>query len=187
MPNMNPRNHEEIAQYIALVGEYGKPRTFEKGDLICRCGDAVDHMFFMVSGLVKCFRVHEGKEVIYRLMTDGSMVLGYSGFITGEPSTEDIECLQECSGFWIRIRDLEDLRDSNPAIDRIYRYLAEQHYLTMERRLMMLHHKSAEQRYRFFLQHMSPKIVSETPMNCIASYLGVTSESFSRMKRTLII
>ncbi|WP_353295001.1 Crp/Fnr family transcriptional regulator [Thalassolituus maritimus] len=128
-----------------------------------------------------------GKEVIYRLMTDGSMVLGYSGFITGKPATEDIECLQECSGFWIRIRDLEGLRDSNPAIDRIYRYLAEQHYLTMERRLMMLHHKSAEQRYRFFLEHMSPKIVSATPMNCIASYLGVTAESFSRMKKTFVL
>jgi len=187
MLSITPKIHHEVSAYIDTVSDYGKPRVFNKGDLICRHGDAVDHMFFMVSGLVKCFRVHDGKEVIYRLMTDNSMVMGYSGFITGESSTEDIECLQECSGFWIRVADVEKLRRDEPGVDIVFRYLAEQHYLTMERRLLMLHHKSAEQRYRYFLECMEEKVVNETPMHCIASYLGITPESFSRMKKKLII
>ena len=187
MSNITPKLYEEVSSYLLSVSDYGKPRVFQKGDLICRAGDVVDHMFYMTSGLVKCSRIHHGKEVIYRLMEDGSMVMGYSGFITGEPSMENIECLRECHGIWIRVKDIEDQRAANPAIDVVLRYMAEQHYLTMERRLVMLHHKSAEQRYRYFLEVMSAKIIEETPMHCIASYLGVTPESFSRMKKKLII
>ena len=49
----------------------------------------------------------------------------------------------------------------------------------------MLHHKSLEQRYRYFLDVMDDEVVENTPMHCVASYLGVTPESFSRMKRNL--
>jgi CRP-like cAMP-binding protein len=55
----------------------------------------------------------------------------------------------------------------------------------MERRLIMLHHKSLEQRYCYFLDVMDDEIVENTPMHSVASYLGVTPESFSRMKRHL--
>lgn len=140
----------------------------------------------MTSGLVKCYYLHEGKEVVLRLMTDGSAVLGYSGFVTGSPSTEFIECIKPCEGLLIPIEKIEAQRITNPKVDLMFRYIAEQHYLSLERRLMMLHHKSAKERYRFFCETMEDIIINETPMHCVASYLGVTPESFSRMKRSLI-
>ncbi len=49
----------------------------------------------------------------------------------------------------------------------------------------MLHHKSSKDRYLYFCETMEKKIIEQTPMQSIASYLGVTPESFSRMKREL--
>ena len=186
MFNITPKIFKEIDKYLYLLNDIGKECEFTKNELICREGEKPDQLFYMVSGLVKCYVLHEGKEVILRLMTDNSAVIAYSGFITGSMSSEYIECLKTCKGFLIPIKKLERMRSDNLEIDVVFRYIAEQHYLSMERRLMMLHHKSSEERYRYFCEFMEKKIVEETPMHCIASCLGITAESFSRMKRNLI-
>ena len=67
----------------------------------------------------------------------------------------------------------------NEALRRI---LAEGHYLSMERRLRMLQGKSAPERYAYFLEHMEPEIVRGMPGYHVASYLGVTPESLSRVR-----
>ncbi len=188
MFNITPKIFNELNEgghYLSLIQEIGQEHKFSKGASICRVGDRADKLFYMTSGLVKCFYINDGKELILRLMADNSAVLSYSGFITNSPSSEYIECLQPCEGFLLPIAEIEKLRVEHPKIDLIFRYMAEQHYLSMERRLIMLHHKSAEDRYHHFCQTMEEKIVKETPKHCIASYLGMTAESFSRMKKKL--
>ncbi len=186
MMKMTPKIYSEVSHYLSSVDELGSRRQFNKGELICRVGDKPTHLFYMTRGLVKCFYLAEGKEILLRLLTDNSAVLAYSGFITDSPSSEYIECLTDCEGIWLPIQSLENMRSDNPGIDIIFRYMAEQHYLSMERRLMMLQHKTSEDRYRYFCKTMESNIVESTPMHCIASYLGITPESFSRMKRNLI-
>ena len=171
----------EVEQIIAL----GRPKKFHKGDFFCRVAERPEHMFYLIGGLVKCSYLQDGKEVIMRLMCDNSLVLAYSAFITGKPSVEDIQCLSDCEGVVIPIDKVDALRKENPNIDFVYRFTAEKHYLSLERRLMMLHHKKAEERYAYFCEHMEAKIVEETPAHVVASYLGVTPESFSRVKRNL--
>ncbi len=185
MFNITPKIFNEIQEHIHSISDIGRVRRFDKNELICRAGDEPSHLFYMTSGLVKCFYLSEGKEILLRLMTDNSAVLSYSGFITNSPSQEYIECLQPCEGVWIPIKKIENLRVENHGIDMIFRYMAEQHYLSMERRLRMLHHKSSKDRFNYFCDTMEKKIVEQTPMHCIASYLGMTPESFSRMKKNL--
>lgn len=187
MFNITPKIKAEVEQLgiIEQLLSQGQPVTFDKDEYIIRAGDPVERVFFMQSGLVKCFYIHEDKEVILRLMTDGSAVTAYSGAITGEPSSEFIQCLQPCSGISISSSAIESYRQQHPQVELLLRYVAEQHYLSLERRQMMLHHKKAQERYRYFCEVMDQKIVEETPAQFIASYLGLTPESFSRVKRQL--
>lgn len=190
MFELTPNFSEEINDVLSelkSLGEFGRPIKFARGDLICRSGDHPTHMLFMRQGLVKCYQLKDGKEVILRLLSDNSAVLAYSAFITGEAAAEYIECLEACDGLWISLDEIERLRKQFPRFEIILRYMAEQHYLSMERRLLMLHHKTCEERYRYFCSTMEDKIIQETPAYVIASYLGVTPESFSRMKRQLNI
>lgn len=187
MFNVTPKITNEVISSISDILNHGKRCSYSKNQYICRAGDEVEHLFYMTSGLVKCFQIIDEREVIFRLLTDDSVVLGYSGFITRTASSEYIQCLDECHGYRFSVQDLEAERSHNTQIDLLLRYMAEKHYLSMERRLIMLQQKSSEQKYRYFMKSMEPKIIDKTPMHCIASYLGITPESFSRMKKNLTI
>ena len=69
--------------------------------------------------------------------------------------------------------------------EAMQRELAERHFLALQRRLRMLQSRSAAQRYAFFLAHMEPEIIAGTPAYQVASYLGITPESLSRVKADL--
>ena len=185
MFNITPKTQVEINEYLPVLQSLGERRTFKKGDVIFRAGDRPEHLLYLTEGVVKSYYLSNGKEVILRLMSKNSAAFGYSSFITGAPSQETIECVQACEGVWISLKELDDKKQEYPWLYVMRMYMAEQHYLSMERRLIMLHHKSLEQRYRYFLDVMDDEVVENTPMHCVASYLGVTPESFSRMKRNL--
>jgi|TARA_B110000211_G_scaffold64861_1_gene74592 CRP-like cAMP-binding protein len=185
MFNITPKIQVEINEHLPVLQTLGERRAFKKGDVIFREGDRPDHLLYLTEGVVKSYYLSDGKEVILRLMSKNSAAFSYSAFITGSPSVETIECIRDCEGIRISLSDLDEQRKNHPWVDLMLRYMAEQHYLSMERRLIMLHHKSLEQRYCYFLDVMDDEIVENTPMHCVASYLGVTPESFSRMKRHL--
>ena len=185
MFNITPKIQAEINEYLPLLQTMGCVRSFVKGDVIFRAGDSPDYLLYLTQGIVKSYYLSDGKEVILRLMSKNSAAFSYSAFITGSPSMETIECVQACEGVWISLKELDKQRQEYPWINVMRIYMAEQHYLSMERRLIMLHHKSLEQRYLYFREVMDEEIVNNTPMHCVASYLGGTPESFSRMKRNL--
>ena len=98
MFNITPKNSNDIQKYLSSISNIGRKRKFNKNELLYREGDDSSHLFYMTRGLVKCFYLNDGKEIILRLMTDNSAVLSYAGFITGKKSLEYIECLQPCEG-----------------------------------------------------------------------------------------
>lgn len=167
--------------------QYLTPKTYAKGDMITRIGDNVSQFFLMTEGLVRCFYLHEDTEVNLRFLTDRSLVTAFSAFINHSASQEYIECLETCHGYEMPIKTIQKLRQDNIVIEKLLRISAEQHYLALERRLRMIQHKSAADRYAFFQKAMPKKIVSNMPSYHIASYLGIAPQSFSRLKRDLDI
>jgi len=116
-----------------------------------------------------------------RFLCAPTVVVALSSFIRGTPAEETVEAVTEVEGFRSRLADFED---EHPGVlaERMRRVLAEQHYLSMERRLRMLQWKSAAERYEYFVQHMEPDIVQGMPGYHVASYLGVAPESLSRVR-----
>ena len=101
--------------------------------------------------------------------------------ITGEPSDEWVSAIVPVLGYR---GDLCVLEERLPSLTmRIRRILAEQHYLSLERRLRMLQYKSVSERYAYFRMHMEPEIVRNTPGYHVASYLGLSPETLSRVRR----
>jgi CRP-like cAMP-binding protein len=177
---LNSSEQQELTPYIT-------PKSFKKNDTIFPQGKTCNELFIMHKGLVRCFYILEDKDVNLRLLCDQSAVLAYSSFIKQTPSIESIQCLQNCEGFMLSLGHIKTLRRQLPIITEYERIMAEQHYLAMERRLHTIQYKSAEQHYHHFIKEMPKKIVTETPAHHIAAYLGITPESFSRVKRKLYI
>ncbi|MFZ5756519.1 MAG: Crp/Fnr family transcriptional regulator [Pseudomonadota bacterium] len=167
-----------------LVLRHAVPARAGKGDHLYHAGKPVERIFLLHTGLARVYYVHEDREVNLRLLCDASVLVPLSALITGTPSAEHIQALADCEGWFLPLGALE--RDGMDALvlERCRRLMAEQHYLSMERRLRMLQHKSAEERWQAFRNQMPDKIVRDTPGYHVASYLGITPESLSRVRRT---
>ena len=161
------------------------PMQFRKGDYLYRAGDICKQMFYISQGVTRAFYIHEDKEVNLRLTASHNIAVQYSSFISGDPSNEYIQCLTDCAGYALPLGKLENYRKPNADIDSYLRTLAENHYLAMEKRPYMLQLKSGKERYAYFMQAMPGEVIQHTPSQHIASYLGLTAESFSRIKREL--
>src|SRR5262249_49384177 len=133
-------------------------------------------LFFLLDGVVRSYYIVGDKEINLRLLADHSAVAAYSSLITGLPSEEFVECLTDCYGYLIPFDPLVEW-------EAVRRVLAERHYMSMELRLLMIQHKTARQRYREFMKAVDPRIVRDTPARHVASYLGITPECLSRIKR----
>ncbi|PCJ11845.1 MAG: hypothetical protein COB04_18570 [Gammaproteobacteria bacterium] len=160
-------------------------KTFSKEQIIFHPGAICNEVFLMTRGLVRCHYLLGDKEVNLRLLSDYSAVIALSSYIDRVESIETVQAIEDCEGFVFKRKDLDVLAESVPAIMALHLHTVSKHYTSMERRLLTIQHKSIEERYKYFQQHMEAKIVERTPAIHVASYLGVPPESLSRVKRAL--
>jgi CRP-like cAMP-binding protein len=166
-----------------VVAKLAVPAAFARGDHLFSAGKPVERIFLLQSGLARVYYLHDDREVNLRLLCDGAALVPLAALITQTPAQESIQALADCSGWWLTPSALADAGVDPLTLERYRRLMAEQHYLSMERRLRMLQHKSAEQRWQAFCAWMPQRIVRETPGYHVASYLGITPESLSRVRR----
>ncbi|MGB5809653.1 MAG: Crp/Fnr family transcriptional regulator [Polyangiales bacterium] len=176
-PQLVPNDAELDAMLACL-----RPASFAAGASIYRQGWVAHDIVLMETGLVRAYYVHGGRDVNLRLLSAPSVAATMTSLITGEAAQEWVEAINPVVGYRA---DLEMLaRSSEKLAESIHRLMAEQHYLALERRLRMLQHKSVAERYAYFCEHMEQAIVQTTPGYHVASYLGVSPETLSRVRRT---
>lgn len=166
-----------------LVLRHAEAAQFGKGEHLYGAGKPVARIFLLHTGLVRVYYLHEDREVNLRLLCDGSVAVPLAALISQTPAEENIQALADCAGWFLPLDALARDGMAPLVLERCRRLMAEQHYLAMERRLRMLQHKSAEQRWQAFRSQMPAKIIAETPGYHVASYLGITPESLSRVRR----
>lgn len=169
------------AEDTQLLAPYRRPVRFSPGEVIFREGAVCREVVVLSAGLVRAYYHHEAREVNLRFLCAPSVVVALSSFIRGTPAEETVEAVSHVEGTCSRFADFQADHPGELA-ERMRRVLAEQHYLSMERRLRMLQWKSAAERYEYFVTHMEPDIVQGMPGYHVASYLGVAPESLSRVR-----
>ena len=171
---------------VASLQPYVKTVTFDRHQGLFRAGDAVDDLILLTEGLVRSYQLRGDREVNLRLLCAPAAVLPCTSYLLGVTSDEDIQCLSRVTGYRLRFRAFCAERPGLLA-ERLQRLLAERHVIALHRRLCMLQAGSAQQRYRYFLSSMEPDIVRLTPAFHVASYLGITPESLSRLRRASVV
>lgn len=140
---------------------------------------------FIVDGLVRTFYVRDGKEITTYLASDHGFISAYSSFITQTRSVENIQCIEKTTTLSISYQQMEELYKEIPNWQMIGRILAEQNYLCMANRILKLQAIPAKEKYIDFLATSPDKIIQRTPLIHIASFLGITPESLSRIRKTI--
>lgn len=148
-------------------------------------GEVCTYVAFVEKGAFRFFYNRDGEERVTAFFFAGDAVSNYRSFLTGMPSDHIIETLQE-SVFWmIQKKDLYELFDDYPKLDRLGRFIAENLYLTVARRLDSFLFDTPEKRYDDLLKRNS-RLLQDVPQFMLASYLGIKPESLSRIRKRKI-
>ena len=179
---------EHLASIIKVSDELSdelmkltKPREVKKGTIIINDGERSTDLFFIESGLLRGFYYADDREITNWFAQEGEFATCFYSFITNVPAQENVEALEDCLVIQIPHFNLQQLYGRYPETERIGRILTEAYYVKLEGRLLGLQFTSAKERYDK-LMDTNPALIQRASLGQIASYLGITQETLSRIR-----
>lgn len=176
-----PLNKEEI-NLIERIIEIKKLR---RRQYLSQSGDIVTHMNFVVEGALKMYYVdQEGKEHNLQFAVENHWINDIKSMHKEEPSRLEIEALETTTVIRLSLDNLKVLFVEHPKFNRIFRVLIENAYMNLQDRVLDNISSSAETRYINFMEKY-PYLLQRISNVQIASYLGITPEFLSKIRKEL--
>jgi CRP-like cAMP-binding protein len=170
----------KTAEDIAAVFE---ERAFQRNEFLLTEGKTCDEYFFIAKGFMRAFAHDtEGNDVTTNFYTGNQVVFEVSSFFNRTRSKENIQALQDCIGWSITYQQLNDLFHSLPEFREFGRSILVKGFSALKTRMLSHITETAEQRYDALLK-TNPEIFQQAPLKHIASYLGITDTSLSRIRK----
>lgn len=180
--------HSYLASIITVSDElqeafYKLTHTKEvkKGQLLVRSGERCNDIYFVESGLLRGYYYQEEKEITHWFAREDEFATCFYSFITHVPSAEFIEAIEPCQLVQLPHANLQKLYASFPETERIGRLLTEAYYVRLEGRFLGLQFTTAKERYDNLMKD-HPQLLQRASLGHIASYLGITQETLSRIR-----
>jgi CRP-like cAMP-binding protein len=155
--------------------------TLAKNEYLLKEGKICRHLYFLEKGVLRGFYTLEEKEITHWFGFENDFVTSFHSFITAEPSVENIQLLESCMLWRIAKEKLTALFDRYHEIERLVRIVNEKYYIRLEERYVNAQFKTAAERYENLLLQ-SPHIIERVSLGHIASYLGISQETLSRIR-----
>lgn len=161
-----------------------KKVELRKGAFLTMEGKICDHVYFLEKGAVRGFYNLEGKEISYWFAFENNFVTSFLSFITRKPGMENVQLMEDSVLWAMGYDDLQQLYRKHVDMERLGRIMHERYYVMLEERFVSNHFKEARERYKN-LMLQAPHILQRVPLGYVASYLGMTQETLSRMRNKL--
>ena len=184
--------YKKIKEIISITDEEFElckalflPKKLRKRQYLLQEGDVCKYNAFVSAGLLRSYTVDDkGGEHILQFAFEGWWLGDIYSFLTGEPSVYNMEALEPCELLLITKPSWELLLEKIPAFERYFRILIQNNLVATQRRLMGTLSGTAEEKYVNFINNF-PGCLNRVPQHMIASYLGITRETLSRIRGNL--
>ncbi len=157
-------------------------RKLKKGELLLKEGDLCRHVSFIHKGLVRFFYLVDGREVTTGFVAENQFSSDYASFLKQSASTKNIDALEDVECADISYQAIQSLYQRFPVYQIFGRRMAEQMFIAFDQDNSKLTTMSPEERYLRLLNNQSP-LLQRVPLYLLASYLGVTPEHLSRIRK----
>lgn len=165
--------------------EFFTHRRIRRRQFLLQEGEVCRHIAFVTEGCLRAYTVdHKGVEHVIQFAMADWWISDLASFLGGSPATYTIDALQDSEVLLLERSARDRLLDAVPAMERFFRQLQEANYIATHRRIQDTLSASAEERYVTFLKTY-PDLVEQIPQGHIASYLGITPQSLSRIRREM--
>jgi CRP/FNR family transcriptional regulator, anaerobic regulatory protein len=172
---------------IALCRQYFEPVKIQKNTTVEEQGKIPQYLYFISAGCMRLFYYNkEGDEVTTNICGDNQFIASYLSLINETKAKENVECITECELLRILRTNLIDLIAQSENFKSFSLIIFEQAIAANEIRANDFATLTAEQRYKKLIAEQS-QIVQNVPLQYIASFLGIKSQSLSRIRRQSIL
>lgn len=173
------------AEEQALLKTYLKPKKLRRKQYLLQEGDVCKSIAFIEKGVLRSYSVDDsGGEHIIQFGLEGWIIADLYSFLSGEPATYNIDAIEDCELVLINKSEHDELLQKMPKYETFTRLNITGAYLAMQRRLTSVISSTPEERYSAFIA-LYPHIVQRVPQHMIASYMGLTPETLSRIRRRI--
>jgi CRP-like cAMP-binding protein len=148
-------------------------------------GKIAKELYFINKGLVRLYYTKDGEEITGFIFREGLFASSYDSFLRQMPSIQTLETIEECELLVISFEGLQKLYDAVPKFHILARKVAEQRFINSQLILSSFIMDSPEERYRKF-EELHGDLLLRVPHHMIASYLGITPVSMSRIRKRLM-
>jgi len=160
-------------------------RNIEKGEVLLRPGEVCRHSFFVESGLLRSYTVDDsGKEHIIQFGSENWIVSDRSSTFFNEPSDLFIDAIEDTKVVLISSDFINEASEISSSFRNYNQIALQNHIRHQQKRINLLLSTNAERRYMNFIK-LYPDLTLRVPQWMIASYLGITPESLSRVRKEL--
>ena len=170
---------EDIEQCLTAV-------HFPKNATIVEEGEISSKMYFIIKGAARAFYFHQEKEYTDWFMFENMFMCSLLSFFGGLPSAQTIEALEPSDMLVLTREQLNFLCDKHHDMQKLNSLILTYGLVSLQQNIIDQRFRTAQERYVVLLRNL-PQIIQRVPLKHIASYLGVTQETLSRIRSSAII
>jgi len=175
--SVHPINKEAIAE----LDKGTWPVAIKKGKFLIKAGGSGEFLYFVLKGVIRAYIVEEGKEITTWINEENELVGSIRNLGLEVPSEEHVQAIEHSELIAIPYALIQHMYDTYPESNIIGRKILEESYRDAEERAYISRIPSAEKKYKRFIETRSG-LANRVPLKYIASYLGMTLETLSRIR-----
>ena len=164
---------------------YQQIKYFKKGDFLVKEGDVCQYAYFVQEGILRVFYIDEkGKEHLLQFAPEGWFAADHESMYYRKASSYYIQALEDTTVYQLNDDFFEQLSLKDAAFSQMNQKLLHNHIHHLQKRIIQLIAFTAEERYKEFTR-IYPDTLMRVPQTMVASYLGITPESLSRIRKDI--
>ncbi|WP_353118808.1 Crp/Fnr family transcriptional regulator [Myroides odoratus] len=172
---LTPTEKEQISSFFRV-------KKLRKRQFLLQEEEVCTNFAFVSQGLLKSYILDEkGNENINLFGWEGWWIADFQSFLFQTPATLAIEAIEDCELLLLSRINYDQMLEEVPVMERYFRLVYERSLATKDQRLVYAQSYSAEEKY-FYLIQTYPELIQRIPQSLLASFLGLTPETFSRIK-----
>lgn len=171
-------------QELKIIQTYFVEEKLQKNDLFAKSGKICDKLGFVKSGILRVYTLAEGKEITQWISTENSLVTEVMGFFFNQPNRWSIQALTETELLVISKENYLKLCTELPKWIDMEKAFIMKCFTMLENRVFSHLSMTAEERFELYFSQ-NPKLFNQVPLHYIASLLGMSAETFSRVRKRL--